>query len=199
MNIKQRDFLTALKFVSHAMAKGDIRYYLNAVLMSISEKGVATLVATDGHRMATIDLQLGGSHSIGEFLLCRSGIVTLLKNFKSPKNCEIELTINVDDVVTFENGAQSQTVDLVDGKFPDWKRVVPLKPKKGAALEWGCNAVYLAEAFKASQLIANPRYNGVLLHQNESNSAMKVEVPTSHGEFSDIVSTGIVVIMPMRL
>ena len=58
-----RQFISALKFVSHAMAKNEVRYYLNGELLESVNQDSIRLVATDGYRLAKIDLNVK-DHSI---------------------------------------------------------------------------------------------------------------------------------------
>ena len=195
--ITAQTFIPALQFVSHAMGKEDIRYFLNGVLIKIEDDSEMILVGTDGHRMA--HCKLTGYHGLplGEFILPCDFILALIKGMKPKKrDDDIWLALSVDDSFNFKvsNGANELTGKLIDGKFPDYKRVTPTKGKGTGAAAFNCE--YLAQAFKACQFLANEKYHGVKYLLNGADSAAKVEVPTPE---TSMVTDAYIVIMPMKI
>ena len=196
--ITAQTFIKALQFVSHAMAREDVRYFLNGVLIKVEDDdSEMILVGTDGHRMA--HCKATGFHGlpIGEYLLRSEYVLSLIKSLKPKKrDDDIYLTLSTDTSLNFTvgNGGNELAGKLIDGKFPDYKRVTPDKGK-GTGIA-GFNCLYLAEGFKASGLLANEKYHGVKFLLNGENSAAKIEVPLSD---SALISDAYIVIMPMKL
>ncbi len=119
---------STIKAVSYAMAKKDIRYYLNGMLLQ--HNGEETrLVATDGHRlnMAVIEHESGLVCDLIEVIIPDTLIGQIIKA-KAPrhdKRKEITITIDGDKIAaTMPDGTQS-IAKAVDGKFPDYQRVIP--------------------------------------------------------------------------
>src|SRR5688572_32823504 len=120
--LEQKALRRLLALVQYAMAQQDIRYYLNGLLMVV-EEGMLKLVATDGHRLAFAALKLGAQLPRQEVIVPRKTVLELGK-----------LLADTDAAVKIEVGATQAafsfgTVDLVskliDGKFPDYTRVIP--------------------------------------------------------------------------
>jgi hypothetical protein len=131
-------------------ARKDIRYYLQGAAVDFTDPGAPVLVATDGHRMLCVDpiAHAGNAdpvalEQIGEMPVARVAIVpvdTLLR-FKprkigrsgvAPVRIELSAVQAPDGIpsrftrCTLSDGmGQSVSVDLVDGKYPDWQRVLP--------------------------------------------------------------------------
>jgi len=210
--IKQRDFMSALKFVAGAMAKRDIRYYLNGLLFSFLPDNKLVLVGTDGHRLHKIVLTV--EHQIeGDFIVDGVGIKSLISVFKVKGDCEqvMEIDFTADGrTVMFNNRMQSITATIIDGTYPNWERVIPSEvdryDKPGDNLNrrsdgyCGINADYVMESMKAAKFIANSKYKGVKLMLGESaNDSVVININTAHDEYPAIASDGLAIVMPMRL
>ena len=104
------------------MAQQDIRYYLNGVLLVIDGTSIK-LIATDGHRLAFISEELKESHKKQEVILSRKTVNELLKLLADSEDkvqlelAEKQVRISFADVVL--------TSKVIDGKFPDYNRVIP--------------------------------------------------------------------------
>lgn len=132
--------LTVLKQTVYAVAKKDVRYYLMAVNLKC-ENGYLTATSTDGHRLVTQTIEVAASDNVVdmELLLPANAVNTLLKI-----SGEGELSIRYDDnKVEFACGDGLYRTQLVDGRFPDIKRVIPteadclntFRAEKGAIME----------------------------------------------------------------
>lgn len=110
---------TLLAHTTHAMAKGDVRYYLNGLLVHI-QNGVLRTVATDGHRMAmdACEIQAGDR----QIILPRKGVDIL----KGLLGTDDELTLLLgSNHFTAEMSGLKFSSKLVDGRYPDYGRVIP--------------------------------------------------------------------------
>ena len=141
--------------VQYAMAQQDIRYYLNGLLM-ITEDGLLKLVATDGHRLAFASRDLGvKSLPRQEVILPRKTIIELSK-----------LLGETDDPVTIElSGNQARFAfgdvlmisKLVDGKFPDYTRVIPQEQPKHLRLK----RLELLGSLQRAAILTSDKFRGV--------------------------------------
>jgi DNA polymerase-3 subunit beta len=116
-----------IKAVSHAMGNKDLRYYLNGML--IEHNGIETrLVATDGHRLHAVKIfQYNAPLSEQvEYIIPRDFVMQLIKTkFPKGNNKELTLTFSNDKVeVALPNG-NSIVSKLIDGKFVDYRKVIP--------------------------------------------------------------------------
>ncbi len=130
LTLPQRELRGLLKSVEFAMAQQDIRYYLNGMLLVI-DKGSLQAVATDGHRLSWASLAIAGDYQRQEVILPRKTVLELGK-----------LLADVDDPVTLDVLANQvrfrfANIELVskvvDGKFPDYNRVIPDRPRASAS------------------------------------------------------------------
>jgi len=113
-------YLQAL--AKHIAPKSDVRCYLNGVLLEVTEAG-RFYVATDGHKLVAIRESRQDGDINGEWIIPRD-VILGIKLSKKPVTEAAEFTQ--------ENGKASITYcgtetrfGLVDGKFPDWRRVMP--------------------------------------------------------------------------
>jgi DNA polymerase-3 subunit beta len=151
MNVN--DFAKILKAALICAGKMDVRYYLNGILFEISENGSFTIVSTDGHRLSKIDLD-------GEFVELPAGRYILsrydIENYMtllSKKSCD-EIKVSKDEEnIVLTTSRFSLNIDLVDGKFPDYHRVIPNgKAESGEDI---LNADYLIDAMKVIKELSN--------------------------------------------
>lgn len=144
VEVKRAQIRAALIF----SAVKDIRYYLNGVCLHIGECGDARLVSTDGHRMAIIKLCDQSDATPGEYILPNDA----LKSIKKSGKFDIALRLTIES----QNFRLIDPVDnsilcgaaLIDGKFPDYQRVMHL-PDAESISPGAFNAAYLADIQKA--------------------------------------------------
>ena len=154
-SIPQKMLKSLLGLVQYAMAQQDIRYYLNGLLMVI-EDGHLKLVTTDGHRLAYASGEVAGKNlAKQEVILPRKTIIELSK-----------LLEDTDDPVSIElSAAQAKfsfgnvvlVSKLVDGKFPDYGRVIPQNQPKKLKLE----RVVLLQALQRAAILTSDKFRGV--------------------------------------
>ena len=143
--METKTFIESLKFVAHAQAVRDIRYYLNGVLFEFDERSLH-LVGTDGHRMAVAQLEYAGDVR-GQFIAPTESVKQIISAFKAGKKGEITFKADGNKLELTHNGA-GVSFTATDGRFPDWRRVaVPADRVPGA---FPCvDPEYLASACKA--------------------------------------------------
>ena len=121
--IAQSELKRLIELTQFAMARQDVRYYLNGLLIEVAPRRVRA-VATDGHRLAVahadVDTGVEESKSI---IIPRKGVVELARLLTGE---DVELTVRVGtNAVQMSIGDVRFTSKLIDGRFPDYGRVIP--------------------------------------------------------------------------
>lgn len=142
---------------SFAMAQQDVRYYLNGLLLDLSGKTLRT-VATDGHRLAKSEITLGGSASKDQQVIVPRKAINELSRFLENQETEAQiqigpnhLRVTVDDLVF--------TTKLIDGRFPDYTKVIPPRQPKQIAV----NRLELHDTLSRAAILTNEKFRGVKL------------------------------------
>jgi DNA polymerase-3 subunit beta len=152
--LPQKALRHLLGLVQYAMAQQDIRYYLNGLLMVV-EGGELKVVATDGHRLAFAALPLGASLPRQEAIVPRKTVVELTKLLAdSDDEVSIELS---GTQAAFSFGAIELVSKLIDGKFPDYTRVIPTQHKNRLQIE----REPLRQALQRAAILSNEKFRGV--------------------------------------
>ena len=142
---------------SFAMAQQDVRYYLNGMLIEVSS-GMLRAVATDGHRLAMCSMQAGIEQSDRhQVIVPRKGILELAR-LLTDQDGEVSIVLGQHHIRA-TTGEFTFTSKLVDGKFPDYERVLP---RGGDKLVVGERQT-LREAFSRTAILTNEKYRGIRL------------------------------------
>ncbi len=155
--VPQKTLRTLIDRVHFAMAVHDIRYYLNGILF-IAEGQTLTLVATDGHRLAMAQVTLDTEVPKQEVILPRKTVLELqrlLKDDDSPIDMKF-----ANNQAVFRFGALEFVTKLVEGKFPDYNRVIPKNHKHAIVLG---RAPLLASLQRAA-IMTSEKFKGVRLN-----------------------------------
>lgn len=156
---EQQDIKRLIDRTSFAMAQQDVRYYLNGMLWEV-QQGQLRAVATDGHRLAMCTRAVSvNTAEVVHAILPRKGVIELSRLLDGDGNAEVVLGSNHIRVVT---DGYTFTSKLVDGKFPDYERVLP---KGGDKFVLGDRAE-LKQAFARTSILSNEKYRGVRLLLN---------------------------------
>jgi len=156
-SIPQRTLKQQLALVAYAMAQQDIRYYLNGLLLIVDGKNLM-LVATDGHRLAYADSELDMTvPNRCEVILPRKTVLELARQISdTPDPIDIVLSNNQ---AVFRFGAIEFVTKLIDGKFPDYERVIPRDHPGCIVLD---RIPFLA-ALQRAAILSNEKFHGVRL------------------------------------
>ncbi|MBK3018872.1 DNA polymerase III subunit beta, partial [Klebsiella pneumoniae] len=126
-SVPQKTLKTLINQVHFAMAVHDIRYYLNGILF-VAEGKSLTLVATDGHRLALAQAELDTEMPKQEVILPRKTVLELMRLLKDGgKGEEEEQPIEMrfaGNQAKFSFSGMEFVTKLVEGKFPDYNRVI---------------------------------------------------------------------------
>lgn len=144
-----------LQMVHFAMAQQDIRYYLNGMLLVVQDRKVRT-VATDGHRLACCDdnVEIDFDGNI-EAILPRKTVQQLMKLLPDT-NMEVTVEIGKSQA-RFIFGEIEFLTKLVEGKFPDYNRVIPQNNDKIFLI----NREELIGALRRAAILANEKFKGL--------------------------------------
>ena len=154
LTLPQRDFKALLRSVEFAMAQQDIRYYLNGMLL-VADAGTLQAVATDGHRLSWASLAVAGEFQRQEVILPRKTVLELGKLLADAAD---PVTI---DILATQARFRFANVELVskvvDGKFPDYNRVIPTGHAKAIVLD----RLQLLATLQRAAILANEKFRGV--------------------------------------
>ena len=149
-----RDLLTYTQF---AMAHQDVRYYLNGLLLEINT-GMIRAVATDGHRLALCERDIAtGVQEPCQTIIPRKG-VSEIQRLIAHASGQIGVEIS-HSFIRLSHENQIVTVKLVDGKFPDYERVVPAAGTKNILV--GRDTI--RAALQRTSILSNEKFRGVRL------------------------------------
>jgi len=164
LTLKQGQLKRLIDRTGFAMAQQDVRYYLNGMLWELNSEQLR-VVATDGHRLAMCTLpekvKVNGEGDT-QVILPRKGVLELARLLMD-EEAEIAIVIGSNHIRAMTEDF-TFTSKLVDGKFPDYQRVLPRSPNKivlGSRLE-------LRQAFTRTAILSNEKYRGVRLKLSEN-------------------------------
>jgi DNA polymerase-3 subunit beta len=152
--LPQRTLRALLVLVQYAMAQQDIRYYLNGLLLSVEGKELR-VVATDGHRLAFARTALETDHPRHEVVLPRKAVLELSKLLG-----EIDAPVRIallGNQVRFNFGEVELFTKIVDGKFPDYGRVIPTSHQNIITVD----RAGLLQALQRTAILSNDKFRGV--------------------------------------
>jgi len=156
ITLPQKDLRSLFKLVEFAMAQQDIRYYLNGMLLVI-DKGSLQAVATDGHRLSWASIGVAGEADFArqEVILPRK---TVLELGKLLTDSDDPVTLDIlANQVRFRFANVELVSKVVDGKFPDFNRVIPVGHSKQIELD----RLELLAALQRAAILSNEKFRGV--------------------------------------
>ncbi|KHT42160.1 DNA polymerase III subunit beta [Vibrio sinaloensis] len=165
ISLTQAELRGLIEKTQFSMANQDVRYYLNGMLFEI-EGSTLRSVATDGHRMAVSQTALGADFAQQQIIVPRKGVLELVKLLDAPEQ-PVVLQIGSSNVRAEVNNYVF-TSKLVDGRFPDYRRVMPQNTTK--TLEAGCDE--LRSAFSRAAILSNEKFRGVRV--NLADTEMRI-------------------------
>ena len=172
---------STIKAVSHAMAKSDIRYYLNGMLIHTNGHDTR-IVATDGHRLNIAIVERTMLIETPQQFTIPDTLVNTICKCKAPRHDKSpEVTFNFADgkvSALLPDGTES-VAKLIDGRYPDYDRVIP-HTLSGEAAQY--NPVYVMDAFKACADYLGLKTPAVALSMNGQGCAAM-----SCGDFAALI------------
>ena len=156
-SVPQKTLKDLLSQVSFAMAVHDIRYYLNGILF-VAEGKQLSLVATDGHRLAFASATLDVDVPKQEVILPRKTVIELQRLLSSAQGA-IEMQF-ANNQAKFSFDGMEFVTKLVEGKFPDFNRVIPKNHKNAITL----GRMALLATLQRTAILTSEKFKGVRLN-----------------------------------
>ena len=157
INIQEVRLKNLLDKTAFAMANQDVRYYLNGLLFDFHDNQL-TAVATDGHRLALCDLGSDvGMAEERQLIVPRKGVLELSRML-SDSDDPVELAIGKNHV-RLVKGSTVFTSKLIDGRFPEYRAVIP----KGTDKHIKIDREAFTRALQRASILSNEKYKGVRL------------------------------------
>jgi len=156
-SVPQKTLKDLLNQVSFAMAVHDIRYYLNGILF-VAEGKQLSLVATDGHRLAFANATLDVEVPRQEVILPRKTVLEMQRLLSDAEGAiEMQFASNQ---AKFSFGGMEFVTKLVEGKFPDYNRVIPKNHKNSVTL----GRLPLLASLQRTAILTSEKFKGVRLN-----------------------------------
>jgi DNA polymerase-3 subunit beta len=157
LSLSQSRLRRLIERTSFAMAQQDVRYYLNGMLLEV-QTGILRAVATDGHRLAmcsmAAEIEQTERHQV---IVPRKGILELAR-LLTEQDADVGIILGQHHIRA-TTGEFTFTSKLVDGKFPDYERVLP----RGGDKLVVADRQGLREAFSRTAILSNEKYRGIRL------------------------------------
>ena len=158
LEIPQNQLKLLIDRTNFAMAQQDVRYYLNGLMLELTASRIRA-VATDGHRLSMCELELEHEGiEDTQVIIPRKGVMELVK-LLADSDEPVKLTVGTNHIkVDLAN--EIFTSKLIDGRFPDYQRVLP---KGGDKVVTGdCKAII--QALSRASILSNEKYRGIRLN-----------------------------------
>lgn len=164
-----------------SMANQDVRYFLNGMLLETEGKTLRA-VSTDGHRMAVASIELETESANQQIILPRKGVIELMRLLDKPDE-QVHIQIGSANLRASLNQFVF-TSKLVDGRFPDYRRVIPQNSDKFMQAD----ANELRQALSRAAILSNEKFRGVRLNLTHNQLRISSQNPEQEEseEFLDI-------------
>lgn len=153
-----------------SMGQQDVRYYLNGMLLETGGKHLRA-VATDGHRLALYEVEIeGAALDEQQVIVPRKGVLELQRLLDGEGNLNVELGANH---VRIQLKGIRFTSKLIDGRFPEYERVIP----KESSNELTADKALLRSALQRTAILSNEKYRGIRLIIRDSGVVIQAHNP----------------------
>ena len=170
INVEQSELHWLIEKTQFSMAQQDVRYYLNGLLLETEAKKLRA-VATDGHRLALAEIDVSEPVAKEEQVIVpRKGVVELGRLLDGEGSLTIVLGTNH---IRVETEGTRLTSKLIDGRFPEYGRVIPAKAKGIVRAE----RTALRQALQRTAILANEKYRGVRLELGKDSMVISANNP----------------------
>ena len=155
LTIKESLLKRLIEKTQFAMAQQDVRYYLNGMLLEISKGDIRT-VATDGHRLALSQSEGAVSKDIDiQVIMPRKAVIELGRLLKDQDE-EVKIELSNSYIKVLLSNAVF-TSKLIDGRFPEYQRVMP----SGSDKEVEAEKTLLRQSLTRASILSNEKYRGI--------------------------------------
>jgi DNA polymerase III subunit beta len=171
LRLQKAELRQLLEQTQFAMAHQDVRYYLNGLLLHVQPKRLR-VVATDGHRLALSELErVTGVKDEIQVILPRKTVVELMRLIE-PSEEAVELHIGGGQVQVDLDVVRLSS-KLIDGRFPDYERVIPEHQNR----QLTANREVVRQALTRSAILSNEKFRGVRLKVDGNKLQLQTHNP----------------------
>ena len=154
VQVPRKELQRLLEKTHFSMAQQDVRYYLNGMLLEIDGLTLRA-VATDGHRLAVSETQLSArAKTAQQVIVPRKGVLELQRILDADGTAELAIGTNH---IRAQIGDVRFTSKLIDGRFPEYSRVIPAAPPALIAADRDT----LRQALQRTAILSNEKYRGI--------------------------------------
>ena len=168
--IHQQALRDALKKTSYAISTDETRYVLNGILFSFKENKL-TMVATDGRRLALVDLEVEFPRSQEIEIIVPTKCVTELGRLLGDEG-DVKMSVG-ENQIAFEIGGSLLVSKLIEGNYPNYRQVIPGEAKERITLE---RETFLNAVHRVS-LLSSEKSNSVKLVFSKNNIEIAANTP----------------------
>ncbi|MGH8205045.1 MAG: DNA polymerase III subunit beta [Steroidobacteraceae bacterium] len=169
LQIPQADLRRLLDKTHFSMAQQDVRYYLNGMLLETDGQMLRT-VATDGHRLALCEMDLPAKVGNQQVIVPRKGVLELQRLLGTEGDVQVTIGSNH---IRAQIGDVRFTSKLIDGRFPEYSRVIPSAPAKAIVAD----REVLRSALQRTAILANEKYRGIRLALRTNTVTLQAHNP----------------------
>jgi DNA polymerase-3 subunit beta len=156
LTVAQGEFRRLIDKTHFSMAQQDVRYYLNGLLLETEGESLRA-VATDGHRLALCEMTLvEKAKSNQQVIVPRKGVLELQRILGTEGTLELAIGTNH---IRGQIGDIRFTSKLIDGRFPDYGRVIPASPGRLVTADRDA----LRQSLQRTAILSNEKYRGIRL------------------------------------
>ena len=169
ISVSQEGLARLIEKTHFSMAQQDVRYYLNGMLLETG-KGYLKAVATDGHRLALSQAEIEGAVDEQQVIVPRNGVLELQRLMSGEGDLNIELGTNH---VRIQLDGIRFTSKLIDGRFPEYERVIPKESSNELTADRGA----FRGALQRTAILSNEKYRGIRLVIRDSGVVLQAHNP----------------------
>ncbi|HWB60129.1 MAG TPA: DNA polymerase III subunit beta [Chthoniobacteraceae bacterium] len=168
--LRQKDFKDGLKKTAYAISTDETRYVLNGILFSFKDNKL-TLVATDGRRLALVEIEVEFPRSQEMDIIVSSKAVGELARLLG-EDGDVKLSVG-ENQIAFQVGETLLVSKLIEGNYPNYRQVIPAETKERITLE---RELFLNCVHRVS-LLASEKSNSVKLIFSKNNIDVTANTP----------------------
>ena len=167
--VSQEALARLIEKTHFSMAQQDVRYYLNGMLLETG-KGHLKAVATDGHRLALCQASIEEAQDEQQVIVPRKGVLELQRLMSGEGDLNIELGTNH---IRIQLDGIRFTSKLIDGRFPEYERVIPKESSNELTADRGA----FKGALQRTAILSNEKYRGIRLVIRDSGVVLQAHNP----------------------
>ena len=168
--LHQKALKEALRKTSYGISTDETRYVLNGILFSFKENKL-TLVATDGRRLALVDIELEFPRSNEVDVVIPAKCITELQRLLGEEG-DVKLAVG-ENHVSFEAGGKLLVSKLIEGNYPNYRQVIPAESRERITIE----RELLLNAVRRVSLLSSDKSNSVKLIFTKNNLEIAANTP----------------------